>query len=255
MTEGEAHAPAGRVAGVFRKPERHARSVRADALELRTREGVAGDTHAKAQSWRQVLLVSLEALTALGAAPGDLQENLTVAGLDVDALASGTLLRCGQAQLRLTYPCDPCATLQRNTGITPPQAKDRRGMLAVVITGGTVAPGDPVEVLGVPYPALPRSVSARLRWLTARIPPGRVVAYADAVSAAGAPKQAVRTMPSVAAGMSESEGLPGHRLVPAGELPDEQQRLLAAEGVEATTGRDALRDHAWPWWEAAYDVV
>src|SRR2546430_11511512 len=75
----------------------------AQALEGR---GLEGDRNARPGSRRQVLFVEVETLEALGLAPGDIREQVTVPGLALDQLAAGTRVRVGSAELEVAAPCD-----------------------------------------------------------------------------------------------------------------------------------------------------
>jgi MOSC domain-containing protein YiiM len=94
--------------------------------------------------------------------PGQLGENVTTRGLDLLALPTGSRLRLGEAavvevtglrnpclQLNGIYPGLMAATLDRD--------KDgnlvrKAGIMAVVVVGGTVRAGDPIEVALPPQP-------------------------------------------------------------------------------------------------------
>src|SRR4051812_34084776 len=63
-----------------------------------------------------VLLLNQEILTDLQAEgwpvqPGDLGENVLIAGLPADALAPGTSLSLGDVVLEVSKACDPCTIL------------------------------------------------------------------------------------------------------------------------------------------------
>ncbi|HUR93904.1 MAG TPA: MOSC domain-containing protein [Gemmatimonadales bacterium] len=105
-----------------------------------------------------VLLLAAETLADLRVegwpvAPGELGENLTVAGLPSDALRPGALVRVGEAVLEISKACDPCTVLYSlpYVGIERGPAflrtlHGRRGWYARVLRGGTVTPDMPVEV-------------------------------------------------------------------------------------------------------------
>lgn len=140
--------PVGSVAAVFVKPRKGAPVVPADRLECVEGLGIAGDANAAEESLRQVLLVSAEAAAGLGLAPGELWENITTVGLDVDGLQPGTPLQIGPtAVVILTEVCEPCRVIRRATGVPLRQLVGRRGILGQVATGGVIASGDDVRVL------------------------------------------------------------------------------------------------------------
>ena len=149
--------------------------------------GVEGDAHAGDRvkhrsrvardptqpNLRQVHLLHAELLEELAGrgfalAPGDVGENLLTCGLDLLGLPTGTRLRLGAtAEIEVTGLRNPCAQLDRfQPGLTaamldraPDGALVRKaGIMAVVLTGGVVRPGDRIGVIlppGPPRPLLP----------------------------------------------------------------------------------------------------
>jgi MOSC domain-containing protein YiiM len=92
--------------------------------------------------------------------PGDLGENITTAGLDLEELPLDTELRIGSATIRLTGLRTPCVLIDRFSAglkaclvtekVGPPF---RAGVMAVVTGGGLVVPGDDIRAS---LPATPR---------------------------------------------------------------------------------------------------
>ena len=85
--------------------------------------------------------------------PGDLGENLTLAGVPESSLRPGTKIRVGPALLEVTEPCDPCTEVY----VLPYVGKEkgpefvrtltgRRGWFARVLTSGDIVSGAPVQV-------------------------------------------------------------------------------------------------------------
>jgi MOSC domain-containing protein YiiM len=120
-----------------------------------TRSGLDGDgrNHAKhTRPDRAVSLWDLEILEQLVAEgfslePGAAGENLTVAGLDVQRMAPGTLLRIGGVVLKLEQPRKPCYVLDAIDPRLKEAIVGRCGYLASVVEEGTIHAGLPVEVL------------------------------------------------------------------------------------------------------------
>ncbi len=149
------------------------------AIEMVAGLGVLGDAHmgetVKHRSrvakdpmqpnLRQVHLIHSELHTWLGergfsVVAGQMGENVTTRGLDILALSAGTRLRLGgEAVVELTGLRNPCAQLE---GIQPglmaavldrdPNGELVRlaGVMAVVVTGGIVRPGDAIAVEAPP---------------------------------------------------------------------------------------------------------
>lgn len=153
-------------------------------VTLRAGLGIEGDTHAGERvqhrsrvvrdpsqpNLRQVHLLHAELLDELAGRgfalrPGDVGENLLTRGLDLLGLPTGTRLRLGaEAEIAVTGLRNPCAQLDRfQPGLTaamldraPDGALIRKaGIMAVVLAGGVVRPGDRIGVTLPPLPHRP----------------------------------------------------------------------------------------------------
>lgn len=112
--------------------------------------GIEDDRHATPRSERQgyqVLLMDKETLDALGLPPGDIKENVTTVGVDVNALQPGQRVAIGDAIVEVSKPCAPCSRMEEIRSGLQDELADRRGMLAGVVQSGTVKPGDAVRVV------------------------------------------------------------------------------------------------------------
>jgi MOSC domain-containing protein YiiM len=139
--------------------ERHPRDryarVAADRAALVANRGIEGDV--KATSGKRQLNVMLAETVAelaaegLSASPGELGEQLVIAGLDDRSLRPGARLRIGDAAVielgKLRTPCERFAHIQ-DTPIE--QAIGRIGYMARVIESGAIEVGSAVhlEVVG-----------------------------------------------------------------------------------------------------------
>jgi MOSC domain-containing protein YiiM len=171
----------GRVAAVSRSPAHSLVKDNQPAIRLLEGLGVEGDAHAGATvkhrsrvlrnpdqpNLRQVHLIHSELheeLARLGfaVAAGQMGENVTTEGVDLLGLPTGTQLRLGEeAVVELTGLRDPCAQLE---GIQPGlmaavlgrddqgRLVRKAGVMAVVVKGGVVRPGDTVAVSLPPTP-------------------------------------------------------------------------------------------------------
>lgn len=115
---------------------------------------------------RQVHLIHAELLDELAAqgfavTPGALGENVTTSGIDLLGLPRGARLRLGrEAVVEVTGLRNPCRQIDHNIApgamaATLAQAADgslirKAGVMAVVVQGGEVAPGDAIELAGLP---------------------------------------------------------------------------------------------------------
>lgn len=128
----------------------YARAPLAEA-HLVAGHGIAGDAKGGGPS-RHLNVMSAGVLAALAregfrTEPGAMGEQLVVAGLTVEALPPGTRLRLGaDACVELTEPRTGCAKFERHQGRRREEVAGRLGMMARVVGGGVVRPGDPVQV-------------------------------------------------------------------------------------------------------------
>ena len=116
---------------------------------------------------RQVHLIHAELFDDLAAkgfrvAPAELGENITTCGVDLLALPRGTRLLLGlEAVVEVTGLRNPCAQIERHRAGLLAAVLDRSpdrepvrlaGVMAVVVAGGTVRPGDAIGVEPPPPP-------------------------------------------------------------------------------------------------------
>ena len=135
-------------AGIWKEPQ-------AEAL-LVAGHGVEGDYHAGRHHDRQVSLIDHSVLVefqgmGIPVAPGVMGENLTVAGLPLDSLAPGTRLRIsGEGSgvlIEVAKARTPCSNLLEVHPDLLRRAVGRSGLMARVLEGGTVRPGDEVALV------------------------------------------------------------------------------------------------------------
>ncbi|UPJ80701.1 MULTISPECIES: MOSC domain-containing protein [unclassified Bradyrhizobium] len=145
-----------------------------DRIVLVEGHGVQGDAHAgpfvrhrylarrqpRLANLRQVHLIPSELFASLSeagfeVAAGDLGENITTAGLDLERMSLGTLIELGRtAIVELTGLRTPCVLIDRfraglkqqvlSSAETGPPFKS--GVLGVVRAGGMVAAGDTARI-------------------------------------------------------------------------------------------------------------
>jgi MOSC domain-containing protein YiiM len=147
----------------------------APSIRLVAGLGVAGDAHCGATvkhrsrvardpgqpNLRQVHLLHAELLTELAAAgfdvePGQIGDNVTTRGLELLGLPTGTRLRLGaDAVVEITGLRNPCRQLDDFRPGLMQAVLDRdaesnlvrkAGVMAIVIAGGDVRPGDPIAI-------------------------------------------------------------------------------------------------------------
>jgi len=140
----------GNVAALFVSPLKGQPVEPRQEVLARADHGLEGCAHARPGSSRQVLLIDAETLKEHCVQPGALKENITVTGVEVAVLASGTRLRVGAVLLEISKDCAPCSFVDS----VQPGLKDKlegrrghRGMLARVLEGGAIRVGDAIEVV------------------------------------------------------------------------------------------------------------
>jgi MOSC domain-containing protein YiiM len=174
----------GTVIAVALSPKHTMRKPVRDSIRLIAGQGVEGDAHAGATvkhrsrvrrdpsqpNLRQVHLLHAELLDELRAAgfalePGQIGENVTTRGIDLLGLPAGARLRLGEtALIEMTGLRNPCAQLDGIRAGLMAATLDRdaqgnlvrkAGVMAIVVAGGEVRPGDPIAVTLPPDPHRP----------------------------------------------------------------------------------------------------
>ena len=122
-----------------------------DTASLVAGLGIEGDRHATPRPERrdhQVLLMDEETLESLSLGPGVVRENVTTGGIDMASVSAGQRLALGpEAVVEISKPCTPCARMDEVRPGLQRELEGRRGMLAWVVQGGSVAVGDPIRRL------------------------------------------------------------------------------------------------------------
>ncbi len=165
----------GSVAAVSRSSEYTFSKPNMPRITLLTGLGVEGDAHLgttvrhrsrmardpHAPNLRQVHLIHAELLDELSDAgfsvkPGEMGENVTTLGIDLLGLPTGTRLHLGEtAIVEVTGLRDPCVQLDHlQYGLMKAVlGRDehgnlirKAGVMSVVLAGGHVHPGDPIEI-------------------------------------------------------------------------------------------------------------
>jgi MOSC domain-containing protein YiiM len=171
----------GTVIAVSRSPGHSFTKPNDSSVRLLEGLGVEGDAHlgttvqhrsrvAKdptVPNLRQVHLIHAELMDELEAAgfrvwPGAMGENVTTRGIDLLGLPTGTRLRLGaKAIIEITGLRNPCrqlndfqpglmnATLEHDAG---GNLIRKAGVMAVVLAGGEIKPGDAIEIELPPEP-------------------------------------------------------------------------------------------------------
>ncbi len=174
----------GIVAAVSRDPRHGFSKPTQDSIRLVAGLGVENDAHmgetVKHRSrvrrdptqpnLRQVHLIHAELLdelreTGFAVAAGDIGENVTTRGVDLLGLPTGARLHLGEAAVvEVTGLRNPCLQLDRfqpglMAAVLGRDAQGgfvlKAGIMAIVLAGGEVRPGDPIEIELPPEPHRP----------------------------------------------------------------------------------------------------
>jgi MOSC domain-containing protein YiiM len=143
-----------RLVSVNTNADKQFRKVPRPEARLVTDFGIEGDRHA-GRPERQVSLLNVETVDELARAgmpvtPGILGENITVEGVPIMDLRDGARLRIGQAELEITGDRPACREMLEIHAGALKAMVGRAGKMARVVRGGTVRPGDPIELIGGP---------------------------------------------------------------------------------------------------------
>jgi MOSC domain-containing protein YiiM len=115
--------------------------------------GLEGDAHAGGDAVREVSLLAVESIGKMKSdgrefKPGDFAENITTSGIELVSLPVGTRLKAGsEVTLEVTQigkKCHSGCAIFKEVGncIMP-----KEGVFAMVITAGTIRPGDEIQVI------------------------------------------------------------------------------------------------------------
>lgn len=121
-----------------------------ELIELKKRHGILGDAHAG--DWhRQVSLLATESIDKMrrifpDIPVGAFAENILTEGLQLSTLPVGTKLAVGECLLEITQigkECHKDCAIRRQVGdcVMP-----REGVFAIVLTEGTIRPGDAIRI-------------------------------------------------------------------------------------------------------------
>lgn len=173
--------------------------TRADSVHAIAHTGLSGDVYADPLSPRQLLLASRDAYRDFALPAHALRENVLV-DLDTAALQSGTVLQLGQdVLLRLMFQCEACGHLDAWQPRLSTRIGPRRGMLARVVRGGILHPGDRIRDLGRLLPPWSDDWRERVVQVLDAVPPDAVITYGRLAHLAGVASTYCRAFPRLTA--------------------------------------------------------
>jgi hypothetical protein len=189
----------GNITSLALRARRDIGPTRADRVHAIAHTGLSGDVHADPSSPRQLLLAGRDAYRDFGLPAHALRENVLV-DFDTAALQSGTVLQIGQdVLLRLMFQCEACGHLDAWQPRLSTRIGLRRGMLARVIRGGTLHPGDRIRDLGRLLPAWSDDWRERVVQVLDAVPPDAVITYGRLAHLAGVASTYCRAFPRLTA--------------------------------------------------------
>ena len=232
--------------------------VAEDRIVLYKRRGIEGDVNADPISPRQVLLVEAETLETHGLSYGALRENIVTRHGDLHTLETGTEMAIGsEVTLRITFPCEACNFIAALNVSQPRMLVNNRGLLAVVLTDGTIRVGDEMRNLGKNFPQVPTQIYERFIWLINQIPAGTVIDYTTLIKVIGGSSSYLRAIPSfIKKARAGNLNVPLHRIVTStGNLisyVDDPDTSLVQEGIVIENNAVNLARYRWDTAEIYY---
>jgi len=185
----------GRITALAFRSAPGARPVSSQHLNLMGGLGIAGDAHSLPFSPRQLLLAGEGVYQDLALPPHALKENVLL-DIETAQLSSGTLLQLGaEVTIRLMFQCEACAALDAHRPGLASRIAARRGILALVVAGGSIRTGDIVRDLGQRMPAWPDDWRERIRRVLDAMPDAAVIEYRQLARLAGIQSTYCRAFP------------------------------------------------------------
>jgi len=206
-----------------------------EELKLKKGYGIAEDIHANPISPRQVLIVRHEDIIDLAIPPGELRENIVIAGITSLHFTPGSLITFdGGAAIRLTFHCEPCQRIAHLVDSLK-TLQYKRGLLGVIINSGIIRVGHNVHIQPAQFPALSEKPYERFLDFIVKVPAGKVVTYTHILEAIGVDKSYIRAIPTYLKKTS-ADNYPIHRILDSQgyliKYAPNQKSKLESESIE-----------------------
>lgn len=230
---------------LFTKVKPGSAMVELKTLNLKVGHGIEGDINADPISPRQVLIVRYEDILDLSIKPGELRENIVVAGIEFENFIPGSLLTFESgAAIRLTFYCEPCKQIA-NLVKSLKSIQGKRGILGVVIKSGQIQVNSNFQVQANKFLALSENPYKRFLNFIIKIPNGKVVTYKQIIKGIGVDNSYLRAMPTYLKKTSAAD-YPVHRILDSkGYLityVNNQKNKLETEGIKVFPEENFLSD-------------
>ena len=153
----------GRLLEIWIAPQAGAEMVSCDSVQALAGSGLEGDRYRQSGSWseedgkpdQEVTLIEQEQLIwfqetqGLAFPSSETRRNLLTRGISLNELV-GRRLKVGVIELEGLRLCEPCATLQKRTGLPVlPAMVGRSGLNCRIVSGGEIRVGDPIQPIPV----------------------------------------------------------------------------------------------------------
>ncbi|BAY09670.1 MGMT family protein [Calothrix sp. NIES-2098] len=183
-----------------------------EELNLKVGHGIEGDINANSISPRQVLIVRHEDITDFAIPPGELRENIVIAGVKSENFTPGSLISFDSgAAIRLTFHCEPCKRIAHLVDSLK-SIQFKRGILGVIINSGKLHVGNNLQIHNEVFPALSEKPYERFLEFIVKVPSGKVVTYKQIIAAIGVDNSYIRAIPTYLKKTSAAD-YPIHRIL------------------------------------------
>lgn len=233
----------GLILHLFLKQEHGLEMREVDKLTLTAGHGIEGDINANPMSPRQVLVVRYEDILELAISPGELRENIVIAGIESENFIPGSMISFNNgAAIRLTFYCEPCKRIAHLVDSLK-SLQSKRGILGVIINSGTINIGNHVQIQTDKFPVLSEKPYERFLDFIVKVPSGKVVTYKQIIQAIGVDNSYIRAIPTYLKKTSTAD-YPIHRILDSQgyliKYADNQKHKLELEGIEVLNESDML---------------
>ncbi|QSJ14079.1 MGMT family protein [Nostoc sp. UHCC 0702] len=231
----------GSILHLFTKQKQGVGMVECKRINLKVGHGIESDINANPISPRQVLVIRYEDIAELKINPGELRENIAIAGIQTEYFIPGSVITFESgAAIRLTFYCEPCKRIAHLVKSLK-SIQYKRGILGVIIKSGTVEVGSKVQIQTNMFPALPENPYERFLELLRKVPSGKVVSYKHIIQAIGVDNSYIRAIPTYIK-KAAATVYPIHRILDSqGNLIKfafNQKNKLEAEGIQVLCNAD-----------------
>jgi hypothetical protein len=146
LNEAAKNRMSGRITNLYLKPGHGQPLIAVNEATADSGQGLIGDI-SYGRRKRQVLIIEKETLEHFDLIPGQVKENVTVSGIKLTGLPTGTRLQAGDVLLEVTGDCQPCQQIEDIRPGLRQAMTGKRGTLFRVIDGGSLNINDEVKLI------------------------------------------------------------------------------------------------------------